>query len=45
MANDVLRHELSNVQEVLTEAVLKAAEGLLRLRDLDARIAQMPDKQ
>jgi hypothetical protein len=44
LANDALRHELSTVQEVLTEAILKAAEGLMRLRDVDARVAQLDDK-
>jgi hypothetical protein len=44
MANDVLRHNLSTVQ-VLTETVLKAAEALIIVRHVDARIAELDDKK
>jgi hypothetical protein len=45
LANDVLRHNLDIVQEVLTEAILKAAEGLMRVRDVDARVAELDDRK
>jgi hypothetical protein len=45
MANDVLRHNLSNCQEALTEAVLKAAEALIIVRHVDARIAELDDRK
>jgi hypothetical protein len=43
--NDVLRHRLEEAQGALMAAILNAAEGLMILRDVDARVAELEDKK